>query len=67
MFLTCKIRLNKSSNNKVINSDVNGALKILRKVDKCKGESFIKKIAESGTVIVPIKIRLKYLYSVNFL
>jgi putative transposase len=49
----------KSSNNKVINSDVNGALNILRKVDKCKGESFVKKITESGAVIVPIKIRLK--------
>lgn len=49
----------KSSNNKVINSDVNGALNILRKIDKCKGESFVKKITESGAVIVPIKIRLK--------
>ena len=49
----------KSSNNKVINSDVNGALNILRKVDKCKGESFIKKIAENGAVIVPIRIRLE--------
>ena len=57
----------KSSNNKVINSDMNGALNILRKVDKCKGESFIKKITESGAVIVPMKIRLKDLYSVNFL
>ena len=51
----------KSANNKVINSDVNGALNILRKVDKCKGESFVKKIAESGAVIVPIKIRLNEL------
>jgi len=51
----------KSSNNKVINSDVNGALNILRKVNKCKGESFVKKIAESGAVIVPIKIRLNEL------
>lgn len=48
----------KSSNNKVMNSDVNGALNILRKVDKCKGESFIREITESGAVIVPIKIRL---------
>ena len=53
----------KSSNNKVINSDVNGAINILRKVNKCKGESFVKKIAESGAVIVPIKIRLKDLSS----
>jgi len=30
-------------------------------------ESFVKKIAESGAVIVPIKIRLKNLSSVNFL
>lgn len=57
----------KSSNNKVINSDVNGALNILRKVDKCKGESFIREITESGTVIVPIKIRLKNLSSAIFL
>lgn len=57
----------KSSNNKVINSDVNGALNILRKVNKCKGESFVKKITESGAVIVPIKIRLKDLSSANFL
>lgn len=56
----------KSKNNKVINSDVNGAINILRKVDKCKGESFIKKITESGAVIVPIKIRLEYLLT-NFL
>lgn len=57
----------KSANNKVINSDVNGAINILRKVDKCKGESFVKKITESGAVIVPIKIRLKDLISTNFL
>ena len=57
----------KSSNNKVINSDVNGAINILRKVNKCKGESFVKKIAESGAVIVPIKIRLKDLSSATFL
>lgn len=57
----------KSLNNKIINSDVNGALNILRKVDKCKGESFIREITESGAVIVPIKIRLKSLSSANFL
>jgi IS605 OrfB family transposase len=57
----------KSSNNKVINSDVNGALNILRKVDKCKGESFVKKITESGAVIVPIKIRLNDLSLAIFL
>lgn len=56
----------KSSNNKVINSDVNGALNILRKVDKCKGESFIRGITESGAVIVPIKIRLNEILA-NFL
>ena len=56
----------KSMNGKVINSDVNGALNILRKIDKCKGESFIKKITESGAVIVPIKIRLKELFQQTF-
>lgn len=55
----------KSSNNKVINSDVNGSLNILRKVNKSKGESLIKEITESGAVIVPVRIRLENL--TNFL
>jgi IS605 OrfB family transposase len=49
----------KSANNKTINSDVNGSLNILRKADNRKGESFIKKITENGSVIVPIRIRLE--------
>lgn len=49
----------KSANNKIINSDVNGSLNILRKADNRKGESFIKKITENGSVIVPIRIRLE--------
>lgn len=40
-------------------------INILRKVDKCKGESFVKKITESGAVIVPIKIRLKDSLKIN--
>lgn len=45
----------KSSNGKVINADVNGALGILRKVID---ESYFKKIVNRGTVNVPNKINV---------
>jgi len=42
-----------SSNNKLVNADVNGALNILRKVIN---DSFIEKIIDRGLVYNPIKI-----------
>ena len=52
-------RLFKSSINKVINADINGALNILRKVlDKSKHESLIKRIMFNGLVYRPLKIKI---------
>ena len=39
---------------KLINADVNGALNILRKVIS---DSFVRKIIDSGSLFLPVKIR----------
>lgn len=48
----------KTSKNKVINADVNGALNIAH---KCKSKSIEKWIADSGAVVVPKRIRFQQL------
>ena len=51
-----------SSSGKLIHSDINGSLNILRKylnsLDICKQDSLIKKILSSGRVFRPIKISI---------
>lgn len=44
-----------SSKGVLINSDINGAVNILR---KCKGDASVKKIVNSGCVSQPVKIRV---------